>query len=305
MINAGAIVTSALIDGPNQGARFERIRSALSAFAGRELGLDLHVYASESATGHRNRALANLTRATGVLVRDVDDAIDVYFRQCSLLVTAADLAVMGATLANGGINPVTNAQVVSSQVARHTLSLMSSCGMYDHAGEWAFRVGMPAKSGVSGGIVAVKPGQFGVGVFSPRLDQAGNSSRGTLALVLLSAEYDLHLLAHPRVPVSPIQGRVGDRRTGLTIALRGEIDLVAIERLIHEIRELPGGDPNSSITLDLSSVTLIRPAAARLLTMAADGETTWGSAVSLIDPSALVPSALAAPDVAGTGSAGP
>lgn len=286
MINAGAIVTSALIAGPNPNTRFERIRSTLSAFAGRELELDTHVYASESATGHRNRALANLTRATGVLARDVDDAIDVYFRQCSLLVTAADLAVMGATLANDGANPVTNLRVVPSEVARHTLSLMSSCGMYDRAGEWAFRVGMPAKSGVGGGIVAVKPGMFGIGVFSPRLDEAGNSSRGTQALTLLSAEYGLHLLAHPQVPASPIQRRIDDSGTSLTIELRGEIDLVAIERLTHEIEREPAAD--MSLTLDLTSATLVRPAAARLLTLAANGETLWGPGVSLIDPASLV-----------------
>lgn len=290
MINAGAIVTSALIAGPTPNERFGRIRAALSAFAGHELQFDDRVYQSESATGHRNRALANLALATGALTRGVDDAVEVYFQQCSLRVTADDLAVMGATLANAGVNPVTGNQVVAASTAQHTLSLMASCGMYDRAGEWAFRVGMPAKSGVSGGIVAVKPGQFGIGVYSPRLDEAGNSSRGTQALTLLSREYGLNLLAHPQVATSPIRRLTADASAGVTVVLNGEIDFVAIELVVHEIRRALNGDPTSamSLTVDLSSVSLVRPAAARLLAAAADGRTNWGSIVSLIDPSGLV-----------------
>ncbi len=290
MINAGAIVASGLIDGGNPDVRFERIRGCLSTFAGRELQIDHRVYASESATGHRNRALANLTLSTGALTREVDDATDVYFRQCALLVTAADLAVMGATLANDGRNPLTGVHVVSSDVARHTLSMMGSCGMYDRAGEWAIRVGMPAKSGVAGGIVAVKPGQFGIGVYSPRLDESGNSTRGTEALALLSHEYGLHLLQHPHRPVSPIHELTGSLSSGLTVALRGEIDFIAFEQLVREIRHLANGDPANaaSLTLDLRLVTRVGPTAARLLAAAANGATAWGSAVTLIDPSALV-----------------
>ncbi len=291
LINAGAIVASGLIEGANPDARYERIRACLSAFAGRELQIDSRVYASESATGHRNRALAHLTLSTGALTREVNDATDVYFRQCSLLVTATDLAMMGATLANDGRNPLTGAQVVSSDVARHTLSMMSSCGMYDRAGQWAIRVGMPAKSGVAGGIVAVKPGQFGIGVYSPRLDGSGNSSRGTEALTLLSHEYGLHLLQHPHSPVSPIHELTGSPSSGLTVALRGEIDFIAFEQLVHEIRRRTNGDPASaaSLTLDLTLVTRVGPTAARLFAGVADGRTAWGSAVSLIDPSTLVP----------------
>jgi glutaminase len=194
MINAGAIVTTALVEGAGLDERFERLRGTLSAFAGRPLELDDAVYRSESITGHRNRALASLALAAGVLEGTVEDATELYFRQCALRVTTSDLAAMAATLANGGTNPVTGESVVGELVARNTLSLMASCGMYDHAGEWMYRVGMPAKSGVGGGIVAVRPGQFGVGVFSPRLDRAGNSARGVAALTLLSQTFDLHLL---------------------------------------------------------------------------------------------------------------
>ncbi len=194
MINAGAIVTTALVPGVDAGERFERIRSALGAFAGRDLGVDEAVLASERATGHRNRGLAELTKASGALVGEVDAATDAYFRQCSVRVTVIDVAVMAATLAGGGVNPVTQVRVVDPLVARHTLALMASCGMYDHSGEWGSRVGLPAKSGVSGGIVAASPGRFGLGVFSPRLDAIGNSVRGVAALQLLSEEHGLHLL---------------------------------------------------------------------------------------------------------------
>ena len=154
MVNAGAIVTSSLVPATGPEERFERIRACLSAFAGRALEVDDAVFASERATGDRNRALAYLMRNAGSLTGDIDDVLDVYFRQCSLLVTAADLATMAATLANGGVNPVTGEEVVDRSVTAHVLTVMATCGMYDYAGEWLLRVGLPAKSGVSGRSVA-------------------------------------------------------------------------------------------------------------------------------------------------------
>lgn len=197
MINAGAIATTALVRAGSQVERFERIRAWLSAFAGRELGVDEAVYRSEAETGDRNRALGYLVRAAGYLDGDVLGVVDTYFRQCAVLVTTVDLAVMGATLATGGRNPVTGEQVVTGEVAQHVLSVMATCGMYDYSGRWLLHVGMPAKSGVSGGLVAVSPGRFGVGVFSPRLDDRGNSVRGVAALKLASATLGLHLLHDP------------------------------------------------------------------------------------------------------------
>jgi glutaminase len=204
MINAGAIVTSALVTAGGPAERTARIVATLSAFAGRDLRVDDRVYASESATGDRNRALAHLMRAAGVLPVAIDGAVEVYFRQCAVLATVADIAVMGATLANGGVNPRTGVRVVGAPAARHTLALMAGCGMYDHAGEWLLRVGLPAKGGVSGGIVAVQPGQVGIGVFSAPLDRWGNSARGVAALTALSDQYGLHLLARPRSTGSPL-----------------------------------------------------------------------------------------------------
>lgn len=197
MINAGSIVTTGLIEGADKYERFERIRKVISAFAGRELDVDEAVYQSEHTTGHRNRALAYLTLAAGSLTRDAEDATDVYFRQCSIRVTSKDLAVMGATLAHNGRNPLTGVQVVDPSVVRRTLAVMLSCGMYNYSGYWMHDVGLPAKSGVGGGIVAVAPGQFGVGTFSPRLDPTGASVRGVHALRLMSEQLGLHLLNHP------------------------------------------------------------------------------------------------------------
>lgn len=194
MVNAGAIACSGLIYAVDGKGAFERVRAKLSQFAGRELGVDEAVHASETATGNRNRAIAWLLRNYAVLPDDVDAVLDVYFRQCAILVTARDLAVMAATLANRGINPVTGVQVITPHVVARTLSVMTSSGMYDYAGEWTYRVGIPAKSGVGGGIVAALPSQLGLGTFSPLLDNHFNSARGLKVCEALSARFDLHML---------------------------------------------------------------------------------------------------------------
>ena len=195
MVNAGAIACSGLIHSVDGAGAFERVRDALSRFAGRELGVDEAVFASERATGDRNRAIAYLLRNYSVVQGDVSEVLDVYFRQCSILVTARDLAVMAATLANRGVNPVTNRQVVTPYAVARTLSVMTSSGMYDYAGEWVYRVGIPAKSGVGGGIVAALPGQLGLGTFSPLLDSHGNSVRGLKVCEALSSHFQLHMLS--------------------------------------------------------------------------------------------------------------
>lgn len=190
MINAGAIVVASLLP---EGVAQE----GLEWFAGHPLVVDGSVFRSELETGHRNRALAHLALAAGVLGKPVDAATQDYFAQCSLVVSAFDLALMAATLANAGRNPLTGVEVVSERVARWTLAVMASCGMYDASGDWMARVGLPAKSGVGGGIVAVDPGLFGVGTFSAPLDAQGNSVRGQGMLTSLSQRYGLHAFAHP------------------------------------------------------------------------------------------------------------
>jgi glutaminase len=194
MVNAGAIACSGLIYQAKADGAFDYIRRALGRFAGRELDVDEAVYASETATGDRNRAIGYLLRNSSVIREDVAKVLDVYFRQCSILVTARDIAVMAATLANRGINPVTGEQVMSPYAISRTLSVMTSSGMYDYAGEWIYRVGIPAKSGVGGGILAALPARLGLGSYSPRLDSHGNSVRGIRVCEALSLHYDLHML---------------------------------------------------------------------------------------------------------------
>jgi glutaminase len=194
MVNAGAIACSGLIHEAKGDGAFEYIRQALGRFAGRDLELDEAVYASESATGDRNRAIGYLLRNADVIKDNVNEVLEVYFRQCSVLVTARDAAIMAATLANRGVNPVTGEQVMTPYAISRTLSVMTSSGMYDYAGAWIYRVGIPAKSGVGGGILAALPARLGLGSYSPRLDNHGNSVRGIKVCEALSAHYDLHML---------------------------------------------------------------------------------------------------------------
>ena len=287
LINAGAIVTTSLIPAADAAERFARVRDILSRFAGRELDLDEDVYRSEAKTGHRNRALAGLTLAAGVLgTDDVDDATDPYFRQCSLLVSTTDLALMGATLANGGVHPLTRERVVEEIVARDTLSLMATCGMYDRSGAWVFRVGMPAKSGVGGGIVAVKPGEFGAGVFSPPLDPAGNSSRGVALLERVSARSGLHMFDHTAEPSSPMGGiTIGHDEGAVTMALRGELDFIAAEQVVHDAGRLLEHTGATTLRFDFADVTRVAEIAARLLRATMVEADAAGIAVQVVNDS--------------------
>src|SRR3954466_3158539 len=194
MVNAGAIACTGLIHEAKGDDAFEYIRQALGRFAGRDLDVDDAVYASENATGDRNRAIGYLLRTNAVFKHNVTSVLEAYFRQCAVLVTARDIAVMAATLANRGVNPVTGEQVVTPYAISRTLSVMTSSGMYDFAGEWIYRVGIPAKSGVGGGILASLPARLGLGSYSPRLDGHGNSVRGIKVCEALSLHYDLHML---------------------------------------------------------------------------------------------------------------
>jgi len=191
MVNAGAIVTTGLVPGADAADREDRVLATLSSFAGRALRIDDRVHESERSTGDRNRAMAYLMRSFGML-DDVEATLDLYFRQCSTLVTCRDLALMAATLACSGVHPLTGEQVLGEANVERVLSIMSSCGLYDFAGEWGYTVGLPAKSGVSGGVLAVLPGQLGIAVFSPPLDARGNSVRGIAACARISRDLELH-----------------------------------------------------------------------------------------------------------------
>ncbi len=192
MVNAGAIAVSDLIQGKDLPERISRLLEKFNLYCGRQVYIDNAVFMSERTTGHRNRAIGHLMRNFDMVTPQIEESLELYFQQCSILVNSKDLAVMGATLANGGVNPFTKKRAIEQKYVKYLLSIMLSCGMYDYAGEWAYRVGIPAKSGVAGGIVGVVPGKFGIGVFSPRLDAKGNSVRGVNTLRTLSEKFGLH-----------------------------------------------------------------------------------------------------------------
>lgn len=193
MVNAGAIATTDLIQGSSSTERLKRMLEMFKRYTGREHDINVPVFLSEKATGYRNRAMSYLMLNFGMVGDKIDETLDLYFQQCSIMVNARDLAMMSATLANGGINPVTQERAIDERYVQDVVSVMLTCGMYDASGEWAYRVGMPAKSGVGGGILAVVPNQLGIGTFSPPLDAKGNSVRGIKVCEALAKDFGLHL----------------------------------------------------------------------------------------------------------------
>ena len=193
MVNSGAIATTSLVPGRAPEERWELLRDGLSRFAGRELALDDEVFESASQTNHRNREIARALDGRGRIEGGADAAVDLYTRQSCVSVTARDLAVMGATLADGGVNPVTRERVVSAETCRCTLAVMTTAGLYETSGDWLYEIGLPGKSGIGGGIVTVAPGKGGLGTFAPPLDAAGNSVRGQLAARFLSRRLGLDI----------------------------------------------------------------------------------------------------------------
>lgn len=283
MINAGAIATSSLVAGETRAARLARVRGAISAFAGRELDIDEAVFESERATGHRNRAIGHLLRNYDIVGGDPDDALDLYFRQCSVRIDCRDLALIGATLANGGTHPLTGVQALRAEFVGQVLSVMTTCGVYDFTGEWIDRVGLPAKSGVGGGIVAVLPGQLGIGVYSPPLDERGNSVRGVRACEAISRDLGLHFLQPPRAAGATVrasytlaQVRSKRRRPAAeadllaaqgdavrVLELQGDLHFSTIEPVLHRI--VADQRALLAVVLDFRRVSHVDHAAARLL----------------------------------------
>jgi glutaminase len=201
MVNSGAIATTSLIPGVSLEDRWGFLCHGLGRFAGRELELDDETYRSASETNTRNRSLAFLLASRDRMYCDPLEALDLYTRQSCLSVSALDLAVMGATLADGGVNPITGEQVVDASTCRHTLAVMTTAGLYETSGTWLYDVGLPGKSGIGGGIVTVTPGKGGLGTYAPLLDGAGNSIKGQLAARFLSYSLGLDIFAsEPRRP---------------------------------------------------------------------------------------------------------
>jgi glutaminase len=283
MINAGAIATTSLVKGATSDEKVQRLLSVLSVYAGRALGIAGAVYRSESETGHRNRAIGHMLRNFDIIKEDPTPALDAYFQQCSIEVTCRDLALMAATLANGGVNPATGERALKSEYVDSVLSVMMSCGMYDYAGEWLYLVGAPAKSGVAGGILAVWPGHLGIAVFSPRLDARGNSVRGIRVCQDLSRELDLHALRVPSYAGSTLRAtfdlskvrskrrrRASERRLlddhgarAQVFQLQGDLTFAATE---VALRKILGGAPGFDLAIvDLRRVTRVDRASTKLL----------------------------------------
>jgi glutaminase len=308
MVNAGAIAASAMIKGANHAERYQRILDIFERFTGRVLDLDEAVYRSEALTGNRNRAIAYLELNSGMIDGDVDEHLDLYFRQCSLLVTARDLALIGATFANGGINPLTRQRAISTENVRSVLSVMNTCGMYDYAGGWQFSVGLPAKSGVGGGITAVLPGQLGIGTFSPRLDAVGNSARGVQVCEDISANFRLHLFedrgaglvplrrvyradeVHSKRVRRPDQTRLLDRFGHLVVVyeLQGELSFTEAERVTRRMVE----DMGSAyfVVVDLTRVLRIDGVAITLFNTARKSLAAAGKGFAVVSISDDLPS---------------
>lgn len=283
MINAGAIATTGQVVGAAPEERFNRILAMLGRHAGRSLDIDPAVYQSEARTGHRNRAIGHLLRNSDVLTEDPMATVDLYFQQCSVLVDCRDLAIMAATLANQGINPVTGEQAIQSEHVESVLSVMASCGMYDSSGGWIYDVGMPAKSGVGGGVLAVLPGQFGIGVFSPRLDENGNSVRAVRVCAELSRSWGLHQFNPPYCPHTSLRHTYSCRQRQSTrsrcdedtfvirehgeeirvVELQGVLSLATTEPIIREILATRNG--LKFLMIDLQHATGINTPAANIL----------------------------------------
>lgn len=292
MINAGAITAHSLAGAPglDPEQRVERVVRGLSAFAGRPLGVDDAVCVSEMEHAHRNLAIAHMLRGHGILTEDPRVVVEGYVRQCSVLVTARDLAVMAATLANRGVNPLSGEQVVEEPVVRQVLSVMLTCGMYDSAGDWATQVGIPAKSGVAGGLIGALPGQVGIATFSPRLDVHGNSVRGLSLFQRFSSDMGMHVMEVPASAPSVVRSsRVVGRgpQAVRVLELQGGVRFAGAERAVREAVGV--AVPAARVALDLTMVYSVDDVARRMLLEVARRFTLDGHEVFLVDPASLLP----------------
>jgi glutaminase len=289
MINAGAIAMSGSVSGNSADERISHILNKFALFTGHSMEIDKSVFESEKNTGHRNRAIAHLLLNAGIIGNAPDEVLDVYFKQCSINVDCRDLAVMAASLANQGVNPVTGVRAMKTEVVPKVLSVMTTCGMYDGSGEWMYNIGLPAKSGVGGGIMAVFPGKFGMAVFSPLLDKHGNSVRGIKVFQQMSQDLHLHTLNSERFTTSSViraiynSTQISSRHVrskearGLLdqqgeriqiIELNGEMMFAAAEIAIVEVDNIL--KVADYIILDLRRVSSMDAAAAQLIVWLAE-----------------------------------
>jgi glutaminase len=292
MINAGAITVHSLLgrDGERDADRVARVVRGLSAFAGRRLEVDDAVCRSEMEHAHRNLAIAHMLRSQHILDEDPRAVVEGYVRQCAVLVSTRDLAVMAATLANAGVNPLSGDRVIPAPVVRHVLSVMATCGMYDSAGDWATQVGIPAKSGVAGGLIGALPGQIGIATFSPRLDEHGNSVRGVSLFERFSRDMGLHVMEVPAAARSVIRSNAvrGTGASALRVfELQSGIRFAGAERIVREVVDTAPRDQR--VVLDFTAVHSIDDVAHRMMGELARRLAIDGNDVYIVDPEGTLP----------------
>ena len=316
MINAGALAVVSMIKGSGGRSAIQRIDETYAAFAGRRLRRSTRAYQSELRNSDRNHALAYLLSSVGIIESRPTAALETYLRQCTVQVTCRDLAMIAATLANGGTNPETGADALGIDAVERVLSVMMTAGMYDDAGDWVSNVGMPAKSGVGGGVIAVLPGQAGLAVYSPPLDPHGNSVRGVATCRRVSRDMEMHFVRAARAGRSAIRSRhtidrepSKIRRTeeaseilaehghrGVVIELAGDLYFAGTESVVRELSGLD--DDVEFVVLDVHRLDEVSQVALDMLRRIAEQFAAEGRRLILADPEELVAPALAEETVA-------
>ena len=288
MINSGAITTHSLIPFDAQTDRAEKLRQFLSQLAGRELEFDHQVYQSELDTAFRNLSIGYMLRTVGVLESDPVEIVNGYIKQCAIKVTVNDLAKMTSVLANGGIQAATGKRLIERNVVRQVLSVMMTCGMYDAAGDWLTTVGIPAKSGVAGGIIGVLPGQVGIAVFSPKLDEHGNSVRGVDIFEQLSRDMGLHLMEGTPSAQTIVQRRYAPQGNDSIVIyeLVGALQFAEAEMLLRIVQDEPIA--SNTILFDLNNLSFVHDVGRRMLIEGLDRLIQDGHSVAVIDPDQLL-----------------
>ena len=314
MINAGAIAAHSLVVHPNATAeeRTNRILKTMSRLAGRQLYVDEEVYQAELEDADRNLGIGHMLKAAGIISCRPAEVVKGYTRQCSINVNVRDLAMMAATLSNSGVNPVTGETIMPTDSVRQVLSVMTTCGMYDAAGAWVSRVGIPAKSGVAGGIIGTLPGQVGIAAFSPRLDDRGNSVRGVALFEQLSRDMGFHMMDVSQISRATVSTSIAkivagkqephhpncDRRV-VIFALRGAVRFAGSERLtralVRELSEPDPKDPGSgqhrdacAIVVSLRDAFSLNKVARRVIHEDIKRLLSEGKTIVVIDPNSVL-----------------
>lgn len=288
MINVGALAIHQMIGSPGDSweVRRDLVLQFFSRLAGRQLRVDEQLFESEMETAHRNLAIAHMLAAYDMIDTDPEDVVTGYTAQCSILVSTRDIAMMAAVLASGGVNPTTGQRVVERKIVRQVLSVMATAGMYDEAGEWFTEVGIPAKSGVSGGILGALPGQVGLAAFSPRLNEHGNSVRGTALFRRLSNDMGMHLMDAELIGARAVRGIHAHNGRSI-VELQGPINFTAAEIIVNRLMKIPSD--GSAVVFDVSRVGMVNEIGRKMVLEAMRRLRSDGHTIFLRDPEGVLP----------------